>query len=208
LYQIETKDKNRVSINFDRVDSVSFYSKPLLIARSTTVYSSTPNNALTHTFSFNKATGKKISISKPPNPKYPGQGGAFSLVNGVFSNKGLSYPDWLGWIGDDMEATIDLGKLTSFDSVRVHTLDQNGSHVYLPAYVEVLVSKDGKKYTSAGKASEFRRDLLTMGWINVPLSKQTVRYIKVIAKNYGLIPDGKPGAGNKAWLFADEIQVY
>jgi hexosaminidase len=30
----------------------------------------------------------------------------------------------------------------------------------------------------------------------------------VFAKNYGMIPDDKPGAGNKAWLFADEIQVY
>jgi hexosaminidase len=47
-----------------------------------------------------------------------------------------------------------------------------------------------------------------MGWINVPTLKQSSRFIKVVAKNYGLIPDGKPGAGNKAWLFADEIQVY
>jgi hexosaminidase len=46
-----------------------------------------------------------------------------------------------------------------------------------------------------------------MGWMNITLSKQSARYIKVIAKNYGMIPDGKPGAGNKAWLFADEIQV-
>ncbi|HEY0354990.1 MAG TPA: beta-N-acetylhexosaminidase, partial [Flavisolibacter sp.] len=42
---------------------------------------------------FNKATGKKVSITRKPNEKYPGQGGAFSLVNGVYSNKGLSYPD-------------------------------------------------------------------------------------------------------------------
>ena len=100
------------------------------------------------TFFFNKATGKKVSITKTPNERYPGQGGAFSLVNGVYSNKGLSYPDWLGWIGDDMEATIDLGKMQSFDSVRMHTLDQNGSHVYLPQYVEVLTSTDGKNYTA------------------------------------------------------------
>jgi hypothetical protein len=33
------------------------------------------------------------------------------------------------------------------------------------------------------------------------------RFIKVVAKNYGLIPSGEPGAGNKAWLFADEIEV-
>ncbi|MEI2739694.1 MAG: hypothetical protein V9F01_13045 [Chitinophagaceae bacterium] len=35
----------------------------------------------------------------------------------------------------------------------------------------------------------------------------SARYIKVVVKNYGTIPDGKPGAGNKAWLFVDEIEV-
>jgi hexosaminidase len=169
------------------------------------------NKRLSHInryFRFNKATGKKISIAAPPNSKYSGQGGAFGLVNGVYSNKGLSYPDWLGWVGDDLEATIDLGKTTSFDSVRIHTVDQNGSWIYLPQYVEVLTSNDGNNFTSIGKSSTFVGDTLTMGWINVSTPKQSSRFIKVIAKNYGLIPDGKPGAGNKAWLFADEVQVY
>jgi hexosaminidase len=159
-------------------------------------------------FSFNKATGKNVSIHAIPNEKYPGQGGAFSLVNGVYSNKGLSYPDWLGWIGDDIEATIDLGKSTSVDSVRMHTLNQNGSWIYLPQYVEVSTSADGKTYTTVGKSSTFVSDTLTMGWITVPVQKKTARYVKVVAKNYGLIPDGQPGGGTKAWVFADEIQVY
>lgn len=163
---------------------------------------------ISQSFFFNKATGKKVSITAAPNSKYPGQGGAFSLVNGVYSNKGLSYPDWLGWVGDDMEAVIDLGKTISFDSVKMHTLDQNGSWVYLPQYVEVLTSNDGNSFTSVGKSSTFVTDTLTMGWITVQIPKQSSRYIKIVAKNYGLIPDGKPGAGNKAWLFADEIQVY
>ncbi len=165
-------------------------------------------SVLQQTFSFNKATGKKISISKTPNEKYPGQGGAFSLVNGVYSNKGLSYPDWLGWVGDDMEATIDLGRKTDFSSVKMHTLEQTGSWVYLPEYVEVFVSNDGKNFSSVGKSSEFVKDTLTMGWITVSFPGQSARYIKCTAKNYGVIPDNKPGAGNKAWLFADEIQVY
>jgi hexosaminidase len=107
-----------------------------------------------------------------------------------------------------LEATIDLGKTTSFDSVRIHTLDQNGSWVYLPQYVEIFTSNDGNNFTSVGKSSTFVGDTLTMGWINVQTPKQSSRYIRVVAKNYGLIPDGKPGGGNKAWLFADEVQVH
>ncbi len=66
-----------------------------------------------------------------------------------------------------MEATIDLGRKTNFSSVKVHTLEQTGSWVYLPEYVEVFVSNDGKNFTSAGKSSEFVKDTLTMGWITV-----------------------------------------
>jgi hexosaminidase len=33
------------------------------------------------------------------------------------------------------------------------------------------------------------------------------RYVKVFAKNFGVIPSGNPGAGNPAWLFVDEIEV-
>ena len=158
-------------------------------------------------FSFNKATGKKISVSHTPNSVYPGRSGAFSLVNGIVPPKGLGYPDWMGWNGVDMEATIDLGKTESFSTVRVHTINQNGSWIYLPQYIEVLVSQDGKNYSSAGRGSEFTKDVLTLGWMSVNLPPQQARYIKVIAKNHGVIADGMPGAGNKAMVFAGEIQV-
>ena len=35
----------------------------------------------------------------------------------------------------------------------------------------------------------------------------TTRYVKVMIKNWGEIPEGSPGAGNKSWLFVDEIEV-
>lgn len=189
------------------------YLSPLVVNESTpATIRYVRNNAVVNTvafnLSFNKATGKKATIAMPPNEKYPGQGGAFSLVNGVWSHKGLSYPDWLGWIGHDIEATIDLGSKQSMDSVRMHTINQNGSWVYLPQYVEVLVSDNGKDFRSVGRTSAFVSDTLTMGWMTVAVPRQSARYVKVFAKNYGLIPEGKPGGGTKAWIFADEIQVY
>jgi hypothetical protein len=34
-----------------------------------------------------------------------------------------------------------------------------------------------------------------------------MRYLKIVAKNRGLIPAGANGAGQPAWLFVDEISV-
>ena len=93
------------------------------------------------------------------------------------------------------------------NQVKLHTLNQNESRIYLPEYVEVFTSNDGKKYTSAGKSSEFVSDTLRTGWITVNFEKKQARFVKVIAKNFGVIPAGKAGEGIKAWLFADEIQI-
>ncbi|MDB5250845.1 MAG: family 20 glycosylhydrolase [Flaviaesturariibacter sp.] len=166
-----------------------------------------PMSSVSATIRFSRSTGRAVTITAVPNEKYPGQGGAFSLVNGIYSNKGLSFPDWLGFVGDDLVATIDLGTRDTVRSVRMHTLDQNGSWVYLPAYVDVAVSDDGVNFRSVGRSSEFVKDTLTMGFVPVSFTAVGARYLRVTAKNYGLIPTGKPGAGNKAWLFADELIV-
>ncbi|MFL5810550.1 MAG: family 20 glycosylhydrolase, partial [Flavisolibacter sp.] len=159
-------------------------------------------------YNVNKATGKNVVISTTPNQRYPGQNGAYSLVNGIYSVKGLSYPDWLGWTGDDLDATIDLGKSDRIKAVKLHTINQNGSWVYLPQYVEVSTSSDGKNFEVAGRSSEFTTDTLTTGWMTVSFPPLHSRYIRLVAKNYGVIAEGKAGSGNKAWLIADEIQVY
>jgi hexosaminidase len=128
----ETKDKSGV-IRYKTTGKENVaYTKPLLLNKSSgLVFSYNKNkqvvNHVAFPVSFNKVTGKKISIKNNPSENYPGQGGAFSLVNGIYSNKGLSYSDWLGWVGDDMEAVIDLGKKDNFSSVKMHTLEQSGS---------------------------------------------------------------------------------
>jgi hypothetical protein len=39
------------------------------------------------------------------------------------------------------------------------------------------------------------------------IEAQTARYLKVSAKNIGICPSWHKGAGEKAWIFADEIVV-
>ncbi|HYE56810.1 MAG TPA: hypothetical protein VD996_18315, partial [Chitinophagaceae bacterium] len=105
---------------------------------------------------------------------------------------------------------IDLVKATAVSSVKVHTMEQNGAWIYLPASIEVLTSKDGKIFTKAGSTTSYEEDNSGLGssYMKVSFSPHTVRYIRVIAKNYGKIPENEPGAGNMAWLFIDELQVF
>lgn len=165
--------------------------------------------ALTQNFFFNKATSKKITLTSPPSDKYPGDG-AFTLVNGVQNEKGLATAkEFLGFSGTDCEAVIDLGKEETINSVKIHVLDQQSSWIYPPAWMKIYYSNDGINFTEATNAEAAKASpgklVKDIEWnFNRPPKS---RYIKVLLKNFGTIPQGKPGAGNKAWLFVDEIEV-
>jgi hexosaminidase len=158
-------------------------------------------------FHFNKATGKKITLTAPPSNKYPGDG-AFTLVNGVQNEKGLARStEFLGFEGPDCEVVIDLGSIQTINNAIIHTLSSGGSWVYPPTYVEIFTSQDGQSFISAGKSEKFELTKGSNGIIKVSFTPVSTRYIKVFVKNFGLIPTGLSGAGNKAWLFVDEIEV-
>jgi hexosaminidase len=160
---------------------------------------------------FNKATGKKITLKTEASKNYPGDG-AFTLVNGVQNEKGLAKSsEFLGFSGTNLEATIDFGKEEKIYEVRLHTFTQIGSWIYPPAQgINVSISNDGITYSTPEELIQtVKPDKDGIIKINFSLKHKIVsaRYIKIIAKNYGIIPSGNPGAGNPAWLFVDEIEV-
>ncbi|MFT3827933.1 MAG: beta-N-acetylhexosaminidase [Chitinophagaceae bacterium] len=189
------------------------YTQPLVVVSDVTLFATMEVNGkrtggIKQQFSFNKATGKKISITNKPADKYAGQLGAFGLINGARSAKDINSPEWLGWEGGDMEASIDLLSSQNISNVSLHVLEQKGSWIYLPGDVEVQVSDNGKDFRATDKNIAITKEAGTnMGNISISFSPVTTRFVKVIARNYGIIPDGQPGAGNRAWLFVDEIAV-
>lgn len=153
---------------------------------------------------FNKATGKRIQLDFAPSKSYPGNGG-FTLVDGVQNNTGMSKSSqFLGFSGDHLDATIDLGKSQSVKEITLHTFEQTASWIYRPASVNFYTSLNGEVYELRETVTNNLPGRHLLYQFTKPV---TARYIKVFAKNAGTIPDGNPGAGNKAWLFVDEIEV-
>lgn len=155
-------------------------------------------------FHFNKATGKKITLEKQASKSYPGDG-AFTLVNGVQNEKGLARSkEFLGFSGEDCIATIDLGKEENISFVKVHYLHQPGSWIHQPSAVSISVSNDGISFSPVAISNPI---IATNEAINEFLQPANARFIKVHISNFGTIPSGNPGAGSKAWLFVDEIEI-
>lgn len=156
-------------------------------------------------FQMTYSTGKPITLLTQPDPKY-NNGGGFTLVNGVAGRMPWNGAEWLGYKDSNLEAVIDLGKTSSFNRVRVDVLKDEGSWIYQPKSIEVLTSNDGITFTSVKKiGSEDIQQYVRMVMVNTGMNFG--RYVKIVIEPAGTIPAGKPGEGNPAWLFVDEIFI-
>ena len=158
----------------------------------------------------NLAKGMTIVLANPCSRQYPGAG-ENTLIDGVRGTLDHADGAWQGFEGVDLVARIDLGEAARIRNVTVSFLQNEPAWIFLPKDVEISVSSDGKTFD-------------TISRVNVPLKgfdpaphvrevrseapiPNPVRYIRVIGRNVGVCPSWHPGAGGKAWLFADEIVV-
>ena len=158
-------------------------------------------------FDMHKAAGELITLKNNPHKKYSG-GGNGSIINGVNgSDERYGDAEWLGFPdGTDFEAVIDFGNETTFENIKCRFFKGEGQWIYLPKSLEIFTSFDGIQYTSINKTNNIKTDS-KVATIELDLKKVSGKYLKVIAKNHGTIPEGAQGAGHQAWLFVDEIVV-
>jgi hexosaminidase len=158
---------------------------------------------------LHKAVSKKVTLNTESSSRYPAKGPG-SLVDGFRGTNNLGDGYWLGFQQNNMEAVVDLGSNTAITKISSSYIQNYGSWAFLPTEVSYSYSADGKTYTEAGvikntepadKKGAFVKEF------SQELKNIKARYIKVAAKSVGLCPAGHPGAGQKAWLFCDEIVV-
>ena len=150
----------------------------------------------------------RVTLSPSPSPNYPGSGPA-ELVDGIKGDPANLKRDWLGYEGDDLVATLDLGKLTEVNEVALSSCQVISAGVFLPTKVELWSSIDGKEFQSIKTVTheipEKAKDQSHTLSIKVP--RLQTRYLRLVAANKKNIPAWHQAAGRKAWLFVDEILV-
>jgi len=163
-------------------------------------------DSLTLHININKATGKAITLNEQPSESFPGNG-AFTLIDGIVNEQGGRDQRSIGYSGSDMEATIDLGTAQEVNNVVVHALNAGGTYVYPPKAVAVYGSMDGKNFQPLGTTDAVSAVAGSKAIMKVTFNPATTRFVKVAVKNMQAVPEGGRGAGEKTWLFLDEIQV-
>ena len=159
--------------------------------------------------SFNKATYCPIELTFQPSEKYK-FGGAVTLVDGMKGNDSYATGAWLGFVGGDVEAIIDLGQETEIKRVATSAVVDMSVWIMGSTGLVVSVSDDNKEFREvASKDIPAETNIDKKGVENYEITFDPVkaRYVKVVIKRSPALPKGHAGEGKAAYMFIDEIEV-
>ncbi|SHG69965.1 GH92 family glycosyl hydrolase [Winogradskyella jejuensis] len=140
-------------------------------------------------------------------------GGNDALIDGIRSTKNYRTGSWQGYHDQDLVAVVDLGLDRDITEISVNFLQDQGAWIFLPTNVDILISENGNNFYSLGdynvSNSRKNNEILIQSFLFKKPPNQKIRYIKLIAKKLGDLPEwhiGHPMNG-KSWIFVDEISI-
>ncbi len=160
---------------------------------------------------YHLAMGNPVYYLAPYSYRYPAAGER-TLTDGLKGSSDFRDGYWQGFHGNDIEVIIDLGKEIPVNSVQMNFLQSQKSWIFLPVEVEYSLSSDRKKFHSVNevmhKVSQ-KEERSIIHPFNFQFREKTMaRFVKVKAKSLRICPSWHEGAGEKCWIFADEIVVF
>lgn len=147
-----------------------------------------------------------------PAKRY-GRNADIALMDGKEGTPSDYTNDWLGFNGDDMEATIELSESLSFNKVSIGVCHEPNEWVMWPKAAFVSFSKDGESFTDWQYAElpvydgQDKMDGKGRVEARARVKAENVRYIRIKLENRGVLPEWHPYAGEKAWIMVDEVRV-
>jgi predicted alpha-1,2-mannosidase len=220
------KDKLKVSFDSKNKETEYFYSinnsefkmfdKELYLNETSIVnfYSDDgfgkKSNVISATF-YKKPNNYTINIQSKYNPQYHA-GGSEGLIDGIFGNENWRKGEWQGYQNQDFECVIDLKEEQQISEIGANFLQDTRSWILMPTEVSYFISNDGANFEKLTTIynlidpKEYNTTIHNFWYKNI---NKKAKYVKVIAKNFGKLPDWHQGFpfGGEAFIFIDEIVV-
>jgi hexosaminidase len=194
--------------------SSTSYTGPFTLAKSAVVKAAAFENGklmgkvTSREVMAHKAFVVPVKLAHAPNKNYLGIG-ALLLADGQKGSTNHADGQWLGFLGDDLVATLDLRKPTEISSVSSTFLQNTGAKILLPTSVEVAVSTDGRKYKTVYSApvAPSTESGPAISEVKADWKKTNARFVRITAKNAQVKTADTTPQTFKTWLFADELVV-
>ena len=150
-----------------------------------------------------------IALASKYSSQYNG-GGDLALIDGIRGTSNWSGGGWQGYQGQDVVATIDLGRIQRVTRVAAGFLQDVGSWILMPRRIDFEISTDGRTFTPALSipvdVPERDHGVIIKDFA-ASLAGVSARYMRMRAVTYGKLPSWHKGSGGDAWIFVDEILV-
>ena len=168
------------------------------------------SNTVAETLEYNLATMRPIQLACTPDPSFTYKGASL-LVDGLKGDDNYRSGRYLGIYGENLDATVDLQAEKEISAVTIGTYLVPGDYIFGLTGIEVYASADGKDFR---KIASNTIPVLEKGSKNNVLKREEIsfdktpaRYVRIVGKITPALPKWHPGAGKKAFLFIDEIEI-
>ncbi|WP_338410777.1 glycoside hydrolase family 92 protein, partial [uncultured Flavobacterium sp.] len=220
------KDKLKITFDSQNKDTNYFYSinssefkmydAELIIDKSAIIkfYSDNGNGKVSKTVSsqfIKKPNNFTIDIKSTYNPQYHA-GGNEGLIDGIYGNENWRKGEWQGYQSQDFECIIDLQYLKEIHAIASNYLQDTRAWILMPPKVDYYISKDNITYEKIGSINNTidpKENEIVLKSFELKFEVKKVRYVKILAKNFGKLPQwhqGFPFDGD-AFIFIDEIEI-
>jgi predicted alpha-1,2-mannosidase len=192
---------------------IKAFTKPFYIKNSVKIHAHSNNqieNYLNEAYFHKIPNNWTVKLNCKYNKQYTA-GGDAGIIDGLAGYKDWRKGGWQGYQSQDFEAIVDLQQKKEISEISSNYLQDSRSWILLPKEVEYFVSNDGIKFKSVGTLNHNLAwntdETFNKNFVYQLPKKVKARYIKVVAKNYGVLPQGHQGFGGDAFIFVDEIEV-
>ncbi len=203
FYTLDGRIPNKNSLKFSGEVILNKTTNVIAIAISPNGEKSLPVTAV-----FSKAK-YGVKYNSMFDSKYPG-GGSYALVDGLKGSTNYNDGRWQGFNGSNLDVIIDLGKTKKIKKITTDFLRDIFSYIFLPASVEFSASVNGKNFSLLKRINNNlpqNDNTPVIKTFEIKPADISARFIRVKAVNIGVCPPWHKGAGEKAWIFCDEVTI-
>jgi hypothetical protein len=152
--------------------------------------------------------GRKVKVLSKYNNQYTA-GGDEGLIDQKRGGDNWKLGLWQGYWGEDFVAVLELTDGEKPSRLGANFIQDQKSWIFLPVEVAYYVSDNGKDYKLLeivkNDMPERNEEILQKAfYTSKPINH---RFVKVVAKNIKTNPSWHLSAGEKSWLFTDELII-
>ncbi|HJW09468.1 MAG TPA: GH92 family glycosyl hydrolase [Holophagaceae bacterium] len=203
---------DKVFYSLDGSSPSILYTSPLTIDRDTVVTFCAERegrrSSLVQAHFRTLDPARRLTLRTPAHPQYRA-GGDRALIDGIRGGMDFRLGGWQGFYGADLDAELDLGSAKALHRLALGCLQDQNSWIFMPSSVSFSISEDGvswKQLDPVADATDPKAEGVVIRDFELRLPAPVqARFIRVHAASPLTCPPWHKGAGQKAFIFCDEL---